>query len=116
MTPEQLKRLAELEEAARRRGSDYDPTGAYVYDPDAEHHELADDAGEGLTDAERAQLRELEAKFIARLTERCEVCARPLAAGQRRVHGVCSPTCEGCWHPTSSCVCTAAAKRKRAVA
>lgn len=115
MTPDQHRLLAELERRARERGSDYDRRGLYVFDPDAElHGELADDAGVGLTDHERAQLRRIEAKYAARLTNRCAVCARPLAAGQRRMHATCAPTCPDCWRPATNCQCTAAVRRKRA--
>ena len=118
MTPEQHARLAELEQAARQRGHDYDPTGGYVFDPDAERHadELVDDLGGGLTELERQQQRQLEARYAARLTERCTVCALALGAGQRGRHHSCTPTCTDCWRPASNCQCSATVKRKRTAA
>jgi len=118
MTPEQHARLAELEQQARQRGHDYDPSGRYVFDPDAEEldAELVDDLAGGLTELERAQCRQLEAKHLARMTERCSVCARPLAAGQRGVHGTCVPVCPDCYRRSSNCQCSATVRRKRKAA
>lgn len=109
------ERLRQLEEAARQRGSDVDHSGRYTLDPDAERleRELVDDLAEGLTADEREQLAELEAKWRERMVDSCEVCGRPLAAGQTRVHGTCVPTCADCHRPSSYCSCSATVRRKR---
>jgi hypothetical protein len=117
VTPEQLAGLAELERQARQRGHDFDPRGAYVFDPDAEHdEEVVDDLAGGLTEAERTQLRQLEAKYVARFTERCSVCSLPLAAGQRGRHHCCASTCADCYRPATNCQCSATVRRKRQAA
>jgi hypothetical protein len=112
--------LAELERQARERGTDYDPSGRYVYDPDADaaELELVGDIG-GLTELERAEARERERSFAERIAggAHCVVCGRALAGGQPGDrHGSCSPTCEDCSRPAVYCSCSATVRRKRAAA